>query len=267
MRLFIAIQFDADMRDALTDYRESLMARGVEGNYTRRENLHITLAFIGDHGNPDDVLDAMEQVSFRPFDIAPDGVGSFGDLFWVGLADNPGLAAYVKRLRRALSAHGIPYDKKRFSPHITLIRKASYRGGGAVPAGEPPKGSMTAYKVSLMRSDRGKQGMIYTEVGSVMCEGYDAIERVMRMEKDFDRALQLMKHCEEGTADAGAGELGNLIKRLDRYYSGRQWKEDFAADEKGAFPAGLKRGVLSEDGLYELLERYRETEVFNNEKK
>ena len=265
MRLFIAIRFDENMLDALTDYQESLKAREVEGNYTRRENLHITLAFIGDYGNPDDVLDVMEQVPFRPFDIAMDGVGSFGDLLWARLADNPGLAAYVKRLRRALSAQNISYDKKRFSPHITLIRKASYRGGGAVPAEEPPKGSMTAYKVSLMRSDRGKQGMIYTEIGSVMCEGYDAIERIMRMEKDFDRALQLMKLCEEGTADTG--ELKNLIKRLDRYYTGRQWKDDFAADEKGAFPAGLKRGVLSEDGLYDLLERYREMEVFDNEKK
>ena len=230
----------------------------MKGNYTRRENLHITLAFIGDFGNPDKILNAMEQVPFRPFDISLDGVGSFGDLFWAGLADNPGLAAYVKRLRRTLSGQGIPYDKKRFSPHITLIRKASYRGDVAVPAEETPKGSMTAYKVSLMRSERGKQGMIYTEIGSIMCEGYDAIERVMQMEKYFDRALMLMKICENGTDEAVTAELKKLVNKLDRYYTGNQWKEDFAADEKGAFPAGLKRGVLSEDGIYNLLEDYRE---------
>ena len=31
------------------------------------------------------------------------------------------------------------------------------------------------------------------------------------------------------------------------------WLEDYAADERGELPAELKRGVLSQDGLYELL--------------
>lgn len=167
MRLFIAIQFEENMIDALTDFQEDLRGKGVTGNYTRRENLHITLAFIGDYGNPDEVLDAMEQVDFQPFGISLEGVGSFGDLFWAGIAENPELAGYVKRLRREMSARGIPYDKKRFSPHITLIRKASYRHGEQIPASDPPKGTMTATRVSLMRSDRGKQGMIYTEVGYI----------------------------------------------------------------------------------------------------
>ncbi len=167
MRLFIAIQFDENILDALTDFQEDLRNQGVTGNYTRRENLHITLAFIGDFGNPDDVLDAMEQVDFRPVDISLDGVGCFGDLFWAGLADNPQLAAYVRRLRRGLSEEGIPFDKKRFSPHITLIRRYSYRGGKEIPVSDPPRGSMRATRVSLMRSERGKNGMIYTEIGCV----------------------------------------------------------------------------------------------------
>ena len=139
----------------------------VTGNYTKRENLHITLAFIGEYGNPDEVLGAMEQVDFRPIEISLDGVGSFGELFWVGIADNPQLIGYVKRLRRELAEQGIPFDKKRFSPHITLIRKYSCRGGREIPVSDPPKGSMVATKVSLMRSERGKNGMIYTEIGSV----------------------------------------------------------------------------------------------------
>lgn len=167
MRLFIAIQFDENILDALTSFQADLKSQGVTGNYTKRENLHITLAFIGDYGNPDEVLDAMEQVDFRPIEISLDGVGSFGELFWVGLADNPQLIGYVKRLRRELAEHGIPFDKKRFSPHITLIRKYACRGGREIPVLDPPKGSMVATRVSLMRSERGKSGMIYTEIGSV----------------------------------------------------------------------------------------------------
>ncbi len=168
MRLFIAIQFDENIRNALLDFQEDLKHKGVSGNYTKRENLHITLAFIGDYGNPDEVLDVMEQVDFEPIEIRLDGVGSFGELFWVGLADNPKLAGYVKRLRHELAENAIPLDKKRFKPHITLIRKYSCRGG-KIPVSTPPKGHMRATKVSLMRSERGKNGMIYTEIGSVSC--------------------------------------------------------------------------------------------------
>ncbi|MCR4764418.1 MAG: RNA 2',3'-cyclic phosphodiesterase [Lachnospiraceae bacterium] len=172
MRLFIAINFDDNLLEALTDFQDDLRVQGVTGNYTSRENLHITLAFIGDYGNPDEVLDAMEQVTFEPLEIRLDGVGHFGDLFWVGLAENPALAAYVKRLRRELAARGIPFDKKRFSPHITLIRKASYRGGRLIPVEEAPTGVMTATRVSLMKSERGKRGMIYTEIGGIGEDGH-----------------------------------------------------------------------------------------------
>lgn len=171
MRLFIAIQFEEDILDALTDFQVDLKSQGVTGNYTKRENLHITLAFIGDYGAPDEVLDAMEQVDFRPIEISLDGVGSFGELFWVGIADNPQLVGYVKRLRRTLSEQDIPFDKKRFSPHITLIRKYSCRGGKEISVLNPPKGKMVATRVSLMRSERGKNGMIYTEIGSVVGVG------------------------------------------------------------------------------------------------
>ena len=167
MRLFIAIKFDEEILDTLTDFQNELKRQGVKGNYTSRENLHITLAFIGDYGNPEDVLDAMEQLNFRPLDISLDGVGTFGDIFWAGLADNPQLAAVVKRLRRELSDYGIPFDKKRFSPHVTLIRKYSCVSGKEIQVSDPTKGRMKVNRISLMRSERGRNGMIYAEIGSV----------------------------------------------------------------------------------------------------
>ena len=48
------------------------------------------------------------------------------------------------------------------------------------------------------------------------------------------------------------------IKRLEDYYSGQNWKDDFALDEEGMLPSDLMRGVLSEDGIYNLLERNKE---------
>lgn len=163
MRLFIAIQFDDAILDALTDLQDDLRAYGIRGYYTKRENLHMTLAFIGEYGNSDAVLDAMDEVAFTPFDIRLSGVGVFHQLFWAGIEENVELSDYVKHLRRELASRGIPYDRKRFSPHITLVRKFS----GDLSAIEVFDTTMTVNRISLMKSVRGRNGMVYTEIGGV----------------------------------------------------------------------------------------------------
>ena len=50
---------------------------------------------------------------------------------------------------------------------ITLIGKYSYKCGWEIPVSKPTKGHMKAARVSLMRSERGKNGMIYTEIGAI----------------------------------------------------------------------------------------------------
>ena len=62
MRLFIAINLDDNIRDALAEMQESMRRQGVRGNYTKIENLHLTLAFIGEYGDPDAVNEALASV-------------------------------------------------------------------------------------------------------------------------------------------------------------------------------------------------------------
>ena len=169
MRLFIAILFEQQMVDALTEYQKNLRKISAVGNYTKEENLHLTLAFVGEYGNPDEVLDALEQVEFRPFEIRLDGVGHFGDLLWAGVTGEDKLAAVAKRLRHALAEAGIPFDKKKFRPHVTLIRKVSFRTEQKLPAEPLRAAGMTVKRISLMKSERGKNGMVYTEIGAVEC--------------------------------------------------------------------------------------------------
>ena len=68
----------------------------------------------------------------------------------------------------------------------------------------------------------------------------EAFRRIAAMEKIFDRV------------SAGGGDKEDLAV-LETYYTGKDWKTDFALDEAGLLPANLKRGVLSEDGIYNLL--------------
>ena len=52
--------------------------------------------------------------------------------------------------------------------------------------------------------------------------------------------------------------LRGKAEALERYYVGDDWKRDYADDEAGRLPGDLKRGVLSEDGIFNTLEAYRE---------
>ena len=167
MRLFLAIQLNDEIRNALTAVQSAWKRRGVIGNYTSVENLHLTLAFIGDYPEPYDVLEALDGLDFSPVTLRLEGIGSFGDLWWAGLSDSPGLEAIVRRIRHRLSEAEIPFDRKKFSPHITLIRKASRNGRKDLPPVSLPSAMMEADRISLMRSDRGKNGMIYTKIGGI----------------------------------------------------------------------------------------------------
>ena len=162
MRLFISINLSEEMKDALITAQNELYDRGVRGNFTSEENMHLTLAFIGEYPDAEPILEALSGVSFTPFEIALEGMGCFGDLWWAGIKESAPLTAVVRRVRRALAENDIPFDRKRFSPHITLLRKAS----GKMPGIRIRPVFMTVNAVSLMRSDRGRNGMIYTELGS-----------------------------------------------------------------------------------------------------
>ena len=167
MRLFIAIQLNEEMRNLLGDIQDSYRRMAVRGNYTPAENLHLTLAFIGEYDDPDKVLEALEAVSFQPFRISLDRTGCFGDLHWAGIADSPQLDNLVKQIRHALANAGIPFDKKRFRAHITFLRRATFPRGAKTPFPGIKTANMLVEEIALMCSTRGKHGMIYTKIGAV----------------------------------------------------------------------------------------------------
>ena len=77
------------------------------------------------------------------------------------------------------------------------------------------------------------------------------IERIKEMEAAFDKVASAIAQLK------AAAEVFRQVQtdadKLKRYYE-TQWMTDFQADEAGKLPPSLKRGVLSEDGLWDLLE-------------
>ena len=88
------------------------------------------------------------------------------DVWWTGISESRELNTLVKSLKHELSNAQIPFDRKRFLPHITLLRKPVYTESQNLSTNIVPT-SMKVGRISLMLSTRGKNGMIYTEIGSV----------------------------------------------------------------------------------------------------
>ena len=84
----------------------------------------------------------------------------------------------------------------------------------------------------------------------------EQIERIRQMELRMERAAKAVMELSAALDNYEA--VQDDIAALEQYYGSEEWKQDFAADEAGLLPADLKRGVLSEDGIWNLLSDVRE---------
>lgn len=84
----------------------------------------------------------------------------------------------------------------------------------------------------------------------------EQIERIKQMERCLDRASQAVMHL--SAALNKYAEAQKALRQLSDYYGSDAWKQDFAADSEGRLPQDLKRGVLSEDAIWNLLEDVRD---------
>ena len=98
------------------------------------DQLHVTLKFIGevDGHTAETLKNALYGVRFAPFEMQFKGVGVFPAggrgrsssprVLWTGIAD-PGYAAGLRnRIEKAAEEAGIPRERRKFSPHLTVAR-------------------------------------------------------------------------------------------------------------------------------------------------
>lgn len=162
MRLFIAVVLSDEMKKTLMETMHEMKKKGIKGNYVPVQNLHLTLAFIGETTSAEPVKNALQHIQYKPFKLSLSELGCFGDLLWTGMKGNQSLSAAVKDVRDALDRADIAYDRKKFVPHITLIRKLN----GNWKQIQAPKGEMQVKKISLMKSEVKDGRRIYTELAS-----------------------------------------------------------------------------------------------------
>ena len=161
MRIFIAIRFTEAFKASILDAQEGLKEQGVRGNFTRPENLHLTLVFIGETDRIDDIKTAVASVRFDPFVITTGQLGCFNGrsrVLWMGIQGKEKMKTLALRLRKALDERGFNYSHGPFQPHITLVRQPT-----ETPLDiEVEDACMTIRDIVIMKSERINGRLVYT---------------------------------------------------------------------------------------------------------
>lgn len=166
MRLFVALPLDDAGRKAITDYRQTLEKLGVRGNFTRRENLHITLAFLGEQPEWEAAAEALEPVEVSPGVLYLDRLDTFGKGGILGLCpgDDAPVHLLAAKVESALRSADFSLEKRRFRAHITLCRELAAPKGTVLPP--PPAVSVPVDKMVLYLSHRPNGKLTYTPLWS-----------------------------------------------------------------------------------------------------
>ena len=167
MRLFIAIQLPLAWKIALKQTTDELSRISCSGTFTQPENLHLTLAFLGETEKLSSIKTAMRQVQTPPFFIQTGQFGQFhrsgGDIWWLGLQPCVELQELHNQLSCALRHAGFILENRRFTPHLTLGRQIKLISPSSKKEflQNPPVLSATVEKIHLMQSLREKGRLIY----------------------------------------------------------------------------------------------------------
>lgn len=171
MRIFIAINFTEEIKCKLYDQILNLKRQSVKGNFTRKENLHLTLAFLGevDEKHLERLKKVINQLEVSELFIGFSNMSAFhyGDelLPWIGIEPNTKLQVLQQRLIEGLKESGFTPDEKNFTPHITLGRKVIMKSKTEINRYDGLCGKeIVVNAISIMKSERINGILTYTEI-------------------------------------------------------------------------------------------------------
>jgi 2'-5' RNA ligase len=180
MRTFIAIEIPEEMKRAIAEVQAQLKVSGADANWTRPEGIHLTLKFLGEvpEENVSEITAALVSAAEGRgrFHLQAAGTGVFPNekaprVVWIGISGEldklMGLQISVEEQMVRL---GFQQEDRRFKPHLTLGRIKHLPSYGSwmhalkgVRDIELPGFDATA--ISLMKSELGQTGAVYTEIG------------------------------------------------------------------------------------------------------
>ena len=186
MRCFVAIELPKEVRDGLAGLQERLHSLGRAVRWTRVEQIHLTLKFLGEV--PDEkvpaVCDAATAVAARygPLDLEVAGTGCFppsgpARIVWAGIANPPpALIDCQQACEQAYAELGFKPEKRKYHPHLTVGRvrdtrdtrdiRAAVEGEAAFSAG-----GFVAQELVLFQSILRPTGATYIVIARAPLSG------------------------------------------------------------------------------------------------
>ena len=177
MRAFIAVYLNDELKDNISDFTEECRQKQERSvKYVSRENLHVTMKFLGDldNGSVEKLSKDLEGVQSPPSDLRAEGAGAFPNVFfpnvlWVGIRDGGALGNLFYEIEDRAAALGVEKETKKFHPHVTIARLKGKADAGLVELVKNCRkyfGSFTAESFVLMKSELTPEGPVYTRLRS-----------------------------------------------------------------------------------------------------
>lgn len=181
MRCFVGVKVPEPVRDLLVRVQEALRRADAAVKWVERENLHLTLKFLGDldEGQVDSLraLLAEEATRWRPLALEYRGIGTFPErgtprVVWAGaIGEIDRLAGLAVAVERHAETVGVPRERHPFVAHLTIGRVKSDRNlkrlqAAIEPQRDVPLGKDEVGEFVLIRSTLTSDGPVYEAVES-----------------------------------------------------------------------------------------------------
>jgi 2'-5' RNA ligase len=171
MRLFISVNFDEEVKRKFLDLQEAVRTQASRGNFSLPENLHLTLAFLGETEEVKfpAVRGVMEAIHSGPFELLFTRSGCFThsrkELWWIGAGDGEeGFSSLIdvrRQLCEGLRAAGLAFDDRPFHAHVTLGREIKHDKPISVSGVNI---AVPVRRISLMKSEHIERRFVHTEL-------------------------------------------------------------------------------------------------------
>lgn len=127
MRCFIGLDFSKNCLDKINNLMLSLKKSGIKGNYTLKNNFHLTLLFLSELNEMEveKVKKVLDNIKFNSFDIFVSEITKLKDIIILKVAESEELMKLQKELSSALEKEISIKIEAKYFPHITLVRKNS----------------------------------------------------------------------------------------------------------------------------------------------
>lgn len=175
MKVFIAIEFEDEVKRYLKEVQDIVKTTTVSGNFTHYTNFHLTLKYIGNiyNGEYEELCQCIDDVCSEtsPFFIKIGDIGVFqkknNSIVWVGVTEGKTkLQRLFKRIETEVVASGFDAEERKYRPHVTIGKKVVFANGtytNGLPYHNEP---IPCARLTLFESHRVDGVLTYTPLYS-----------------------------------------------------------------------------------------------------